>query len=509
MLFGLVATVLAYSVQKCPTDLPTEPVVPVTPGTPSTPITPGPVDPLRLPIQDAVVQGTTERSVRVFYNIPFAQAPTGNLRFQPPQPVRLSGTIDGTKPGKECIQIGNNANSSEDCLQINVFTPQNATNLPVVVYVYGGGFDSGSALVPLYNGTAIVERSNVVYAVFNYRVGIFGFLGGHNEENNVGLLDQKLAFEWVRRNIAVFGGNPNQVTAMGQSAGAISIGAHMVADANQKLFDRAILLSGGPLLRYSPPRTEQGKFQAILRQTNCTDIACLKGLEPLALVNATSRIPYGIGIGSTTSYIKEQALPRVLAGQVSRIPVLVQTTKDEGTFFSLSVQSREAVPTYIRGQSPYFNETTFTNLDQFYSVEKYPAPFFAAGDYFGDLVFQCPVRALSQSFSRQQVPIFNSAYNYKNKINFFGIPFDIGVFHGADLPFLFLAWPILDPSEFELARSIHDRFFRFVKGEATLDEKWPVYGNGSRYDIEKARVIEDTERSAKCDFLVDVIQKTY
>jgi carboxylesterase type B len=232
-------------------------------------------------------------------------------------------------------------------------------------------------------------------------------------------------------------------------------------------------------------------------------------LEPLALVNATSRVPYGIGIGSATSYVKEQALPRVLAGQVSRIPLLVQTTRDEGTFFSLGVQAREAVAAYIRGQSPYFNETTFATLEQLYSPEKYPAPLFAAGDYFGDLVFQCSVRALSQSFSRLQVPIFNSAYNHKNKINFFGIPFDIGIFHGADLPFLFLAWPILDPSEFELANNIHDRFFRFVKGEATLDERWPMYGNGSRYDIENARVVADTDRNEKCDFLVDVIQKAY
>jgi para-nitrobenzyl esterase len=140
--------------------------------------------PLQVRVQEATIQGTTHGKVRAFYNIPFAQPPVGPLRFAAPRPNILRGTIDATKPGPVCLQVRKEVGTSEDCLQLNIYTPKNrfSTPLPVVVWVYGGAFDSGSGIEPLYNATSIVERSNVVFVTFNYRVGIFGFLGGHGGE---------------------------------------------------------------------------------------------------------------------------------------------------------------------------------------------------------------------------------------------------------------------------------------------------------------------------------------
>jgi para-nitrobenzyl esterase len=152
----------------------------------------------------ATIQGTKNGNSVAFYNIPFAQPPVGPLRFEPPRPNRLSGRIDATKPGVSCVQIRKSQYvESEDCLQLNVFTPnQNANSkLPVIVFIHGGGLDSDTAVNPLYNGKAIVERSNVIFVTMNYRLGIFGFLGGHGGEVNVGLLDQQLAMQWVHQNI--------------------------------------------------------------------------------------------------------------------------------------------------------------------------------------------------------------------------------------------------------------------------------------------------------------------
>jgi para-nitrobenzyl esterase len=379
-----------------------------------------------------------------------------------------------------------------------VFAPKNASKLPVVVYIYGGGFDTGSAVDPIYNGTAMVDRSKVIYVSLNYRLGVFGFFSGYPETQgdvNVGLLDQKMALEWVRENIAAFGGDDTKITVMGQSAGAISIGAHLMYP-EQKLFDRAILLSGGPLLRYAPRLEKQQQFDSITKSLNCTDLECLKSVDAITLKDAFKDFGFGIVLGG---YVQQQATTNLFNGQFSKIPLLLQSTRDEGTFFATSIQTPEAVKPFIRGATPYFNETTFLKLDELYSVEKYPSPLFAAGDYFGDFVFQCSIKLTSEKYTTQ-TSVFNSIYNHRNKIDFLRTGRDIGIFHGADLPFLFLAKPVLDASEFELANKYHDEFMGFVKSGRT---SWVEYGDGNRFDIASGQVIKDTERIEKCQVLIN------
>jgi carboxylesterase type B len=183
--------------------------------------------------------------VRNFLGIPFGQNPVGALRFMPPKPFvdKFNGTFDATKFGDVCIQphgggsATNWVKQSENCLNLNVWTPSNAekgANLPVMVFLYGGSWKYGASSIPAYSGESLVAHSghSVVVVSLNYRLGALGFLGSHalaarspdRSTGNAGLQDQRLALQWVQQNIAAFGGDPNSVTLFGQSAGASSTG---------------------------------------------------------------------------------------------------------------------------------------------------------------------------------------------------------------------------------------------------------------------------------------------
>ena len=196
--------------------------------------------------QSGPVAGTRLPSgVRAYLGIPFAEPPVGALRWAPPRPVRWTGTWNADRRGAECIQVlrPHDINhyfgeepTSEDCLYLNLWAPAGATprsRLPVVVFIYGGGFTIGSSGLANYDGEA-VARAGAIYVNFNYRVGAFGFMahpelsreqGGHS--GNYGLMDQNAALRWVRDNIARFGGDPGQVVIVGQSAGAGSVASQI------------------------------------------------------------------------------------------------------------------------------------------------------------------------------------------------------------------------------------------------------------------------------------------
>jgi len=203
------------------------------------------------------VEGTVEADRISFKGIPFAQAPVGDLRWKPPQPVQnWSGVRPAKQFGNDCMQKAKNANTvgtSEDCLYLNVYKPLGAKpgdKLPVHVWIHGGAFSMGAASNPLYDNRG--DTSNgIVYVNLNYRVNAFGFLAhpGLTAESpdkasgNYGLMDQIAALKWVQANIAQFGGDPQQVTLSGESAGAASVGYLIASPLARGLFKRAIMES--------------------------------------------------------------------------------------------------------------------------------------------------------------------------------------------------------------------------------------------------------------------------
>uniref|UniRef100_A0A3B3UY59 Carboxylic ester hydrolase n=2 Tax=Poecilia latipinna TaxID=48699 RepID=A0A3B3UY59_9TELE len=209
--------------------------------------------------------------IRVFLGIPYARPPVGSYRFMPPTPmpkwehVKDAGALpnscyqihDTTFPGFEGAEMWNpNTPVSEDCLYLNVWgpdyktpTPRPEDRVPVLVWIYGGAFVSGTSTLNVYQGHFLCKSQNVVVVSMNYRLGPLGFLainGNQHIRGNQGLLDQRLALKWVVDNIAAFGGDPKKITIFGESAGAASVGFHLVSPGSQGLFQRAVMQSGAP-----------------------------------------------------------------------------------------------------------------------------------------------------------------------------------------------------------------------------------------------------------------------
>lgn len=223
---------------------------------------------------------TASQGVQIFRGIPFAAPPVGALRWRAPQPVEpWDGVRDASAFGDVCIQpegqgrtniavLPDGPSMSEDCLYLNVWTPADSADadLPVMLYFYGGAFNEGAGSAPLYDGTEFAKKGAVVVTM-NYRLGPFGFFAhpslsaeaGHGTSGNYGVMDMIASAEWVKRNIDAFGGDPDNVTVFGQSAGAMAIGTLIASPAHEGLFERAIAQS---LMGLSAPRGMTALAQA-------------------------------------------------------------------------------------------------------------------------------------------------------------------------------------------------------------------------------------------------------
>src|ERR1044071_3673565 len=252
-------------------------------------------------------RGTQPSGVRIFRGIPFAQPPTGDLRWREPQPAKnWQGVRQALDFGPRCMQarifddmIFRSNGVSEDCLYLSVWTPAKSSRerLPVLVYFYGGGFVSGDGSEPRYDGESMAAKGIVVLTV-NYRLGAFGFMAHpeltkestHNASGNYGLLDQNAALQWVQKNIANFGGDPKRVTIAGESAGSMSVSAQLASPLTRNLIAGAIGESGALMGALSArPRAmaeEQGtKFAERLKASS---IAALRAVPSQQILDAAS-----------------------------------------------------------------------------------------------------------------------------------------------------------------------------------------------------------------------------
>jgi len=208
--------------------------------------------------ESGAISGVFANGLRVYKGIPFAAPPVGDLRWRPPvHAAPWTGTRKADSFAPACMQVGVSMPGettpavSEDCLYLNIWTPAEAKtapeHLPVIVWIYGGGYINGSASMPLYWGDRLAQKGVVVVTI-SYRLGPLGFLAlpeltresPHHSSGNYGLMDQIAALEWIQRNIAAFGGDPKCVTIAGQSSGSISVSILMVSPLAKGLFQRAI-----------------------------------------------------------------------------------------------------------------------------------------------------------------------------------------------------------------------------------------------------------------------------
>lgn len=315
-------------------------------------------------VQEGLVQGTFEDGLTVYKGIPFAAPPVGDLRWKAPQaPAKWEGVRQATKFAPAPMQGGNPpSGKSEDCLYLNIWTPAKSADdkIPVMVYIYGGGFAGGNASDAWTSGEKLAKKG-VVLVNIAYRVNQFGFLA-HPElsaespnqvSGNYGILDQIAALKWIQKNIAAFGGDPSKVTIFGESAGAISVSMLCASPLAKGLFSGAISQSGGS---FGPtrPTTFPGENMKTLKQAEesgktYVQKAGVSSIAELRKIEA-DKVPSGFGMPGgwpiTDGYVIPDDQHRLYeAGKYNDIPVLIGYNSDEGASFS-----REKTPEeYIAG----------------------------------------------------------------------------------------------------------------------------------------------------------------
>jgi para-nitrobenzyl esterase len=388
---------------------------------------------LRVQTDAGDVEGSWLGGLRVFKGIPYAAPPIGGLRWRGPQPATgWTGVRQAYTFGPTCPQTASKdivlADMSEDCLTLNVWSParQPGTRLPVMVWLYGGAFETGGARMPIYDGSSLASKG-VVLVTLNYRLGFFGFFGHPQltEEAraegaptaNYGLLDQIAALQWVKRNIEAFGGDPANVTLFGESAGGVSVLALMTTPVARGLFHKAIVQSGGGRWVAPTLTARSGKFLAAheigekaarafrVQPENAIAELRKKSWED---IQATLRLPE---IADHTPFLDGQLLTAQIEPVFSRsgqapIPMIVGANSYEGVLLrkAFHVSSNEV----MRAAGPQLNA-----LSELYPPQLLMTPDFLADHIWGDANFVEPARMIARSVSGAGQPVYHYAFDFQ------------------------------------------------------------------------------------------------
>jgi para-nitrobenzyl esterase len=339
------------------------------------------VDPV-VTIDSGKVRGAAETSgstVRVFRGIPFAAPPIGELRWREPQPVvRWTGVRRATEFAPRCMQqplfsdmMFRSPSTSEDCLYLNVWTPAETGSsrqrkLPVLVYVYGGGFMAGDSSEKRYDGAALARRGMVVVTM-NYRLGVFGFFSHpeltakspHHASGNYGMLDQTAALNWVKRNIAAFGGDPDHIAIGGESAGSMSVSALMASPLSRHKIAAAIGESGAMMDGLTPRPLAEAESEgvAFAQAVGAPTLAALRSMPAnklLAAQGAATNMHFDAVIDGY--FLTESPAATFAMGKAAHVPLLVGSNSQEGPGEAIFGPGSPTVANYRAGLARQFGE---------------------------------------------------------------------------------------------------------------------------------------------------------
>jgi para-nitrobenzyl esterase len=452
------------------------------------------------------VSGINENGLRVYLGIPYAAPPTGDLRWKPPEAAKpWEGIRKADKFGPSCPQavapeFGSEwmpGNMSEDCLNLNVWTPvvNSKEKLPVMVFIYGGAFLRGSSSLPLYNGTALAKKG-VVVVTFNYRVGVLGFMAHpelskespHNTSGNYALLDQEAALRWVQNNIAAFGGDPARVTIFGESAGGASIIAQLAVSQSKGLYSQAIVESGGIWKRESmisgyntkSEAEEYGqKFADSLGYSGSDAIQQMRNISAFDLANATPGIWdstfwgfHNIGFKPTIDgwLIKEAPEETFRQGRQNPVPLIIGSNADEGTL--LAANTNMSVPEYGQFIRDSFGENASKILARYPASTKEEVQH-QMEKITTDIDFASAAKFVAGSMAN----LDQSTYLYKFTYVLPGQP--NGAYHTSELYFVFQpSYWNPDPISSKVSDYMIDLWVRFAKTgnpNGDINVIWPKY----------------------------------
>ena len=404
------------------------------------------------------VRGIVRAGVAEFLGVPYAAPPIGELRWQPPQPhANWPGILDAARAGSACPQMRfrhPGTQGSEDCLYLNIYRPEGAgRGLPVMVWIHGGTFIGGAGA--WYPAKALVARGNLVVVTINYRLGPFGFLANRSldagdprrHSGNYGLLDQQAALRWIRDNIEEFGGDPHRVTVAGQSAGAISIGLHLVSPAAAGLFTRAIIESGpflGPLDRTRTLAEAEARGEIFAAKLGCDQTpevaACLRAkttAQVLATIPANlleaGDLPWAPIVDG--DLIPTQPVDAIGAERFNKVAIINGSNRDEETLM-IAFEKPLSAQQYIQSVKERAGSDAPRVLAA-YPLAAYASPAQAAAAALGDLFFSCRILAASELLAAQ-MPVYQYEFDDPRapNVSYPNPAFPLGAYHGAEIQYV-------------------------------------------------------------------------
>ncbi|MGI9404411.1 MAG: carboxylesterase/lipase family protein [Hyphomicrobium sp.] len=486
----------------------------------------------------------TAKPISAFLGVPYAQSTAGNNRWAPPKPIvqwsaeLRSDIFKATRFGPTCpqkLRPGIDLELSEDCLSLNIWTPVplqqigSSDPVPVMVFIYGGSFREGTTSNPLYDARHLAAKGGVVVVSVNYRVGALGFLSGIDGlKGNYGLMDQRLALEWVHDNIAEFGGDPDRITLFGESAGAMSVGLHLISPESQPLFNAAIIESNPYAIPYKSLGVST-RFATILKSSlGCEfeGLSCLraKSFDEIVAQQQAGMLPI---VSLLTGFAAELIWAPVVDGKqvpaqpsASAItkPAIIGTNLNEGIIFAVSQQTRLG-----GGKEKVLKLQYELMLDVMFSVETagrikaHPRYKPHGGDntnvlshLITDYLFTCANRHV---MAQAKAPVWAYQFTHPPSYDIWPdikqcAPAKDTVCHAAELPFVFAnadtaqiqAKPqrhVLQPDEKRLSRLVMRYWMQFAKREnpnADGSPKWVQFKKES-----PSRLILNTKTASKTD----------
>ena len=431
------------------------------------------------------------KAVDAFLGIPFAKAPVGHLRFKHPQPIDTwTGIYNATKLPNSCYQkpddnFGDfrgstmwnpNTRVSEDCLYLNVWVPKTHPRLrrsAVMVWIYGGGFYSGTTTLNLYDGKILAAENNIIVVSIGYRVGALGFLalGDAACPGNAGLFDQLMGLEWVQQNINHFGGDPNNVTIFGESSGSVSVSIHLLSPLSRTKFSRAIMQSGTANMPWGTVTMEEGKRRSLelafdylgcSRSDNMEKVVeCLRSVPPQRLVDeqwvtrGILQFPFVPVIDG--SFLVETPEMTLLHGNFKKCPILLGSNLNEGSFFLIyelpdllqlnrSRMPKDAFeasvlklfhyyPQYPRTINSFGTDAIIYKYTNWLDRDNQLWNLIGLDNSVGDFGFTCNVNEFAQTYASAGEMVYYYYFTYRYASSPW--PSWMGVLHGDEIVFTF------------------------------------------------------------------------
>ncbi|XP_066248312.1 acetylcholinesterase-like [Euwallacea similis] len=510
-------------------------------------------DPLVVETTSGAVRGYSKtvlgRDVHVFTGIPFAKPPIEQLRFRRPVPIdSWHGVLDATKlpnscfqeryeyfPGFEGEEMWNpNTNISEDCLYLNIWVPQRLRirhhdnkppmerpKVPVLIWIYGGGYMSGTSTLDIYDADIIAATSDVIVASMQYRVGSFGFLylnkyfpkESMETPGNMGLWDQALAIRWIKDNVASFGGDPELITLFGESAGGGSVSILLMSPMTKGLAKRGILQSGTMNTPWSYMSGEQAESigRALVQDCGCGNIShldtnpfqvldCMRAVDAKTISlqqwNSYSGI---LGFPSMPTidgvFLPKHPKDLLADGDYEDMEILLGSNQDEGTYFLLydfidffekdgpSFLQREKYHdivdtifknfTQLEKDAIVFQYTDWEHVNDGYLNQK------MVGNVVGDYFFVCPMNEFAEMAAERGMKVYYYYFTHRTSTSLWGEW--MGVMHGDEIEYVF-GHPMnmslqFNSRERDLSLKIMQAFSRFAAtGKPVTDDvNWPLY----------------------------------